>query len=76
MDQGGRVAHSQLFTHYTRYQERSQPVISSRRQVYVTIVHENMLDYYSEIICTAAAQRRREMRRIPGKIVRKAETEA
>ena len=34
MDQEVGVAHSQLFTHHTRYQEGSQPVISPRRHVY------------------------------------------
>jgi len=65
MDQEGRVAHSQLFTHYTRYQEVGQPLISPRRHVYVTMVHETMLEYSSEVICTAAAQCRREIGKVP-----------
>jgi hypothetical protein len=53
-------------------------VISPRRYVYLTMVRETMLDYYSEIKCTAPAdsERRREMGKVPEKIVRKAETEA
>ena len=34
----------------------SQPVISPRGYVYVTMVRERMLGYCSEIICTAPAK--------------------
>jgi hypothetical protein len=47
VDRERRVAHFQVFTHYARYQEGSQPVISPRRHVYVTMVRETMLDHYS-----------------------------
>ncbi len=40
----GRIAHSQVFPRFARFQEESQPVISPRRHVYVTMVRETMLD--------------------------------
>jgi len=63
----GRIAHSQVFPHFARFQE-SQPVISPRRHVYVTMVRETMLDYYPEIICTALAEEGNG-EEVPGKVV-------
>jgi hypothetical protein len=74
MDREGRIAHSQVYTHYARYQEGSQPVISPRRHVYVAMVRETMLDYYSEIICTTPAEEGNG--EAPWEDCTKAETEA
>ena len=43
MDREGKIVHSQVFTHFARYQEGRKPVISPRRHVYVTMVRATSL---------------------------------
>jgi hypothetical protein len=59
-----------ILNHYLRMLSRREPASDKPTHVYVTMVRETILDYYSEIILYVRHQRRRETGKVPGKINR------